>query len=107
MRFFLRYLSLEGKKSLIAARKSMVKFIVMLLLIAGGVLAVSLVMKDAGVFQTTEIGVVIPENEVQTKMVAQFISAMDSVKSVCHFQYLNQDEAMASLEKGTLYSTCA
>ena len=50
MRFFLRYLSLEGKKSLIAARKSMVKFIVMLLLIAGGVLAVSLVMKDAGVF---------------------------------------------------------
>ena len=44
MRFFLRYLSLEGKKSLIAARKSMVKFIVMLLLIAGGVLAVSLVM---------------------------------------------------------------
>ncbi len=37
MRFFLRYLSLEGKKSLIAARKSMVKFIVMLLLIAGGV----------------------------------------------------------------------
>ena len=45
MRFFLRYLSLEGKKSLIAARKSMVKFIVMLLLIAGGVLAVSLVMR--------------------------------------------------------------
>ena len=80
MRFFLRYLSLEGKKSLIAARKSMVKFIVMLLLIAGGVLAVSLVMKDAGVFQTAEIGVVIPEDEAQTKMVAQFISAMDSVK---------------------------
>ena len=102
MRFFLRYLSLEGKKSLIAARKSMVKFIVMLLLIAGGVLAVSLVMKDAGVFQTAEIGVVIPEDEAQTKMVAQFISAMDSVKSVCHFQYLNQGKAMASLEKGTL-----
>ena len=102
MRFFLRYLSLEGKKSLIAARKSMVKFIVMLLLIAGGVLAVSLVMKDAGVFQTAEIGVVIPEDEAQTKMVAQFISAMDSVKSVCHFQYLDQGEAMASLEEGTL-----
>lgn len=99
MRFFLRYLSLEGKKSLIAARKSMVKFIVMLLLIAGGVLAVSLVMKDAGVFQTAEIGVVIPEDEAQTKMVAQFISAMDSVKSVCHFQYLNQDKAMASAGK--------
>ena len=79
MRFFLRYLSLEGKKSLIAARKSMVKFIVMLLLIAGGSLAVSLVMRDAGVFQTAEIGVVIPEDEAQTKMVAQFISAMDSV----------------------------
>ena len=102
MRFFLRYLSLEGKKSLIAARKSMVKFIVMLLLIAGGVLAVSLVMKDAGVFQTAEIGVVIPEDEAQTKMVAQFISAMDSVKSVCHFQYLDQGEAMESLEEGTL-----
>ena len=48
MRFFLRYLSLEGKKSLIAARKSMVKFIVMLLLIAGGVLAVSLVTDEDG-----------------------------------------------------------
>lgn len=94
MKFFFRYLALEGKKSLIAARKSIVKFIVMLLLIAGGVLAVSLVMSDAGVFQTAEIGVVIPEDENQTKMVVQFISNMDSVKSVCHFQYLDQKSAL-------------
>jgi hypothetical protein len=102
MKFFLRYLALEGKKSLIAARKSIVKFIVMLLLIAGGVLAVSLVMSDAGVFQTAEIGVVIPEDENQTKMVAQFISNMDSVKSVCHFQYLDQKSALDALGEGSL-----
>jgi len=102
MKFFLRYLALEGKKSLIAARKSIVKFIVMLLLIAGGVLAVSLVMSDAGVFQTAEIGVVIPEDENQTKMVAQFISNMDSVKSVCHFQYLDQKSALDALDAGSL-----
>lgn len=102
MKFFLRYLALEGKKSLIAARKSIVKFIVMLLLIAGGVLAVSLVMSDAGVFQTAEIGVVIPEDEKQTKMVAQFISNMDSVKSVCHFQYLDQKSALDALGEGSL-----
>lgn len=102
MKFFLRYLALEGKKSLIAARKSIVKFIVMLLLIAGGVLAVSLVMSDAGVFQTAEIGVVIPEDENQTKMVVQFISNMDSVKSVCHFQYLDQKSALDALDAGSL-----
>lgn len=102
MKFFFRYLALEGKKSLIAARKSIVKFIVMLLLIAGGVLAVSLVMSDAGVFQTAEIGVVIPEDENQTKMVAQFISNMDSVKSVCHFQYLDQKSALDALDAGSL-----
>lgn len=102
MKFFFRYLALEGKKSLIAARKSIVKFIVMLLLIAGGVLAVSLVMSDAGVFQTAEIGVVIPEDENQTKMVAQFISSMDSVKSVCHFQYLDQKSALDALDAGSL-----
>lgn len=102
MKFFLRYLALEGKKSLIAERKSIVKFIVMLLLIAGGVHAVSLVMSDAGVFQTAEIGVVIPEDENQTKMVAQFISNMDSVKSVCHFQYLDQKSALDALDVGSL-----
>lgn len=102
MKFFFRYLALEGKKSLIAARKSIVKFIVMLLLIAGGVLAVSLVMSDAGVFQTAEIGVVIPEDENQTKMVVQFISNMDSVKSVCHFQYLDQKSALDALDAGSL-----
>ena len=102
MKFFLRYLALEGKKSLIAERKSIVKFIVMLLLIAGGVHAVSLVMSDAGVFQTAEIGVVIPEDENQTKMVAQFISNMDSVKSVCHFQYLDQKSALDALDAGSL-----
>lgn len=102
MKFFLRYLALEGKKSLRVARKSIVKFIVMLLLIAGGVLAVSLVMSDAGVFQTAEIGVVIPEDENQTKMVAQFISNMDSVKSVCHFQYLDQKSALDALDAGSL-----
>ena len=102
MKFFLRYLALEGKKSLRVARKSIVKFIVMLLLIAGGVLAVSLVMSDAGVFQTAEIGVVIPEDEKQTKMVAQFISNMDSVKSVCHFQYLDQKSALDALGEGSL-----
>lgn len=102
MKFFFRYLALEGKKSLRVARKSIVKFIVMLLLIAGGVLAVSLVMSDAGVFQTAEIGVVIPEDENQTKMVAQFISNMDSVKSVCHFQYLDQKSALDALDAGSL-----
>lgn len=74
----------------------------MLLLIAGGVLAVSLVMSDAGVFQTAEIGVVIPEDENQTKMVVQFISNMDSVKSVCHFQYLDQKSALDALDAGSL-----
>ena len=102
MKFFFRYLALEGKKSLRVARKSIVKFIVMLLLIAGGVLAVSLVMSDAGVFQTAEIGVVIPEDENQTKMVVQFISNMDSVKSVCHFQYLDQKSALDALDAGSL-----
>ena len=59
-------------------------------------------MSDAGVFQTAEIGVVIPEDENQTKMVAQFISNMDSVKSVCHFQYLDQKSALDALDAGSL-----
>ena len=54
MKFFLRYLALEGKKSLIAARKSIVKFIVMLLLIAGGVLAVSLVVMGFSLLSASE-----------------------------------------------------
>ena len=85
MRFFLRYLSLEGKKKPDSGEKKHGKFIVMLLLIAGRSACGQSRYEGCRCVPNGGDWRCDPEDEAQTKMVAQFISAMDSVKSVCHF----------------------
>lgn len=74
----------------------------MLCLIMGGAAAVSLLFFEAQMFKVVDVGVAIPEDETQAKAVVRFISAMDSVESVCNFEYLSQAGAMEKLYDGEI-----
>nr|WP_300849803.1 ABC transporter permease [uncultured Schaedlerella sp.] len=53
-------------------------------------------------FQAIDVGVSVPEGEKETKAVARFISAMESVESVCNFRYFPEDRAMKKLYEGEI-----
>ena len=74
----------------------------MLCLIMGGAVAAGLLFFEAQMFKVVDVGVAIPEDETQAKAVVRFISAMDSVESVCNFEYLSQAGAMEKLYDGEI-----
>ena len=48
------------------------------------------------------IGIAIPEGESISRLATQYISSMDSVRSVCDFYYLDEQESVEQLKQGTL-----
>ena len=102
MRIFFVYLFLEYKKSVRVLLKSAGSLLLMLCLIMGGAVAAGVLFFGAQMFQAIDVGVAIPEEETQTKAVARFLSAMDSVESICNFEYLSQAEAMEKLYEGEI-----
>lgn len=47
-----------------------------------------------------KVGVVIPEGETASQYVVQFISSMESVKSVCEFEYADEKTAVEKFQSG-------
>lgn len=77
--------------------KSFISLLAMIILIAAGVSACSYLLLQTQIFHYIDVGVVIPEEEKQTKQIAQYISSMDSVQSVCNFKYMEFEAAMDEL----------
>ncbi len=102
MGFFGRYLFFELKLGIKVTLKSMGSLcMVFLLTIAGGI-AAGYFMQQSQIFKSVQVGVVIPGEEETSRLIAQFLASMDSVKSVCEFVYLDEKEAEKKLHDGTL-----
>lgn len=69
--------------------------------ILGALLLVNKIFR-ANSLSLIKVGVVVPEDEVTTKYVTDFISSMDSVKSICSFEYLDENEAIERFNNKTL-----
>ena len=100
MRTFFIYLFLEYKKSAKVLLKSTVSLLLAAVLLLGGAAVLSHVFFGSRMFQAIDVGVAVPEGEKETKAVLRFLSAMESVESVCNFRYLPEDEAMEKLYEG-------
>ncbi len=100
MRIFLIYLFLEYKKSVKVLLKSAGSLLLMMGLIMASAIAVSHALFDSQMFQVIDVGVAVPEEETKTKAIVRFLSAMESVESICSFQYISQNEAMEKLYEG-------
>lgn len=50
------------------------------------------------------VGVSLPEEDVLAKQVMRMVSSLESVGSVCDFQYMDREECLRQLEEGKLYA---
>lgn len=102
MKTWIAFFIVECKRTGKTLLKSIGSFCACLLLTAVLVAAFSAIMQNAQVFQKVNIGIVIPEEESVSRLATQYISSMDSVRSVCDFYYLDEQEAVELLKQGTL-----
>ena len=102
MKTWIAFFIVECKRTWKTLLKSIGSFCTCLLLTAALVAAFSVIMQNAQVFQKVNIGIVIPEGEGISRLATQYISSMDSVRSVCDFYYLDEQEAVEQLKQGTL-----
>ena len=95
------YILLQWKRSF----KLIVRAVVILMSVAMCILGVLFCVNKifrANALSLIKVGVVVPEDEITTKYVTDFISSMDSVKSICSFEYLSEEEAIEGFTKKTL-----
>lgn len=102
MRVFGAYLFIELKRAWKILQKSIGSFLLLMVMIGFMVVLFSITMHHAQVFQKVKIGISIPEDEVISKVATQYISSMDSVSSICEFEYLQEEAAIEQLKKGDL-----
>lgn len=102
MKTWIAFFIVECKRTWKTLLKSIGSFCACLLLTAVLVAAFSAIMQNAQVFQKVNIGIAIPEGESISRLATQYISSMDSVRSVCDFYYLDEQESVEQLKQGTL-----
>ena len=102
MKTWIAFFIVECKRTGKTLLKSIGSYCACLLLTAVLVAAFSEIMQNAQVFQKVNIGIAIPEGESISRLATQYISSMDSVRSVCDFYYLDEQEAVEQLKQGTL-----
>lgn len=94
------YLYLQWKRTF----QSLIKAIAILLLVAivlGGLFyTVGQVLKAKDI-SLVRVGMVIPEDEATSKYVMDIIGSMDSVKSICSFEYVSELKAIEGYNDGT------
>ena len=102
MRTLRTYFTLEYKKSIKVLLKTFSSTLIMLLVVIASVLAVSHFAFQSQVFQPVKVGMVIPEEQENVKMITQVVATMESVESICEFVYVEEAEAKKMLAEGEL-----
>ena len=94
MNSMLIYLYLEWKKSLRLVKKMVVAVSLLLVILTVGVAATTFAMTKANVMTKVPVGILVPESEIQTRIVVQFASTLDSVQSICEIVYYDEEELL-------------
>ncbi|MDD7025493.1 MAG: ABC transporter permease [Lachnospiraceae bacterium] len=100
MKLFLTYFSLEWKKSIKILGKSMVSILVMGFLVVATVTVVSRIFLQSQFFSRVEVAVAIPREERLIQQAMRFVERIDSVNSICRFQYDDLENALEKLHQG-------
>ncbi len=64
----------------------------------------SRLLYDGQVVGRVAVGVSVPEEDQLARQVVKMISSLESVGSVCDFQYMDRESCLSMLEKGKLYA---
>ncbi|MCQ2081409.1 MAG: ABC transporter permease [Lachnospiraceae bacterium] len=101
MRQFAAYVLLQWKRC--------AKIFLRSILIFGGILLLVFLLLfgmkyyfEKNDISLVKVGIVIPKEEGMTKFATDYISSMDSVKSICSFEYMDLEEAKKEYKEGDL-----
>ena len=78
---------------------------IVLLLLAGTIalLSARMLYGETSAGRIT-VGVVLPEGDAVAKKALAMVSSLESVKSICDFEYMNKEECLDKLKAGKLYA---
>lgn len=102
MKLVSRYFILKLKSCGKAFGKSATGLFLVVLLLIAGVLGISFGFQNEQILQKVKVAMVIPESEIVINKGMQFLSAMDSIESICEFCYMEEEEAKEALRDGDL-----
>ena len=98
---FISYWKVAQKKVMVVFTKAIRYFFCAIALLGVGVWICSTVLQDRQILQRIDVAVVVPEENAQAlEFLTDLVSAMKSVKSVCHFEYMTENEALDDLRSG-------
>lgn len=98
MRIFLKYLYMELKKSFVVLQKTVIFSAVGIILLLAGIWFAESRLQNNTVLEPVEIAVVIPKEESLIRLGAQYLSSMDSLESICNFNYMDEQIALEKLK---------
>lgn len=102
MIYYINYFRLQLKRSLAAFSRMLGSIAGMLLLVSALAWGISHWFANVQMFQKVTIGIVLPEDAGATELLVDMVSGMESVKSICTFSYLDEEEAKEQLHNGTI-----
>ena len=102
MNMLTNYFLLEGKRSLIFLKKSIISLTCVVLSFAAIALVMCQLMLQTTLFPKIEVGIVMDEEDGIMELAANYIFAMESVESVCNFQYVDYEDGEEMLSEGEL-----
>lgn len=102
MKMLTNYFRLEGKRSLFVLKKSIVSLVCVVLALGAVVFGVYQLMMQTSIFPKIEVGIVIEDDSQMTEIITSYISGMESVDSICNFQYVNYEQGESMLSEGEL-----
>lgn len=97
------YFRLELKRALKKLPNMIFGAIVLGFLLGAIALLSSHALYGEGKAGRISVGVVLPEDDLVAKQAVSMISSLDSVKSLCDFQYVDREEGLMKLRSGGLY----
>lgn len=102
MKIIGRYFVLKCKSCLKAFYKSAAGMLLVFSLLVIAIFAISLGFQQEQILQKIKVGMVIPESETLIQKGMPFLSAMDSIESICDFYYMDEENARKELQEGNL-----
>lgn len=98
------YLKLELKRMGRVIPHFLMGAIVLACLLGTIALSASRVLYGEASVGRIEVGVVLPDDDSASRMAVKVLEGMESVKSLCDFVYLDEEEGIARLRQGRLYA---
>ena len=96
------YLELTWKKAFLLLPRFVLTILGTILVLAAAAFILYAAGREGTVLPRVSVAVVTEDGDLTTGMGARLAEKMDSVKSVCDFHYLNEEEAEQALREGTV-----